>query len=69
MFMDRMVLLISHRFSTVRLADYIFVLEGGKILGAAPTTTSFTAAASMPSSLKFRQVFIDKKRLPKMGDC
>jgi ATP-binding cassette subfamily B protein len=31
MFIDRMVLLISHRFSTVRLADYIYVLEGGKI--------------------------------------
>ena len=32
MFMDRMVLLISHRFSTVRLADYIYVLEGGRII-------------------------------------
>ena len=32
MFQDRMVLLISHRFSTVRLADYIYVLEGGKII-------------------------------------
>jgi len=32
MFMDRMVLLISHRFSTVRLADYIFVMENGRIL-------------------------------------
>ena len=31
MFTDRMVLLISHRFSTVRLADYIYVLEGGRI--------------------------------------
>jgi ATP-binding cassette subfamily B protein len=31
-FLDRMVLLISHRFSTVRLADYIYVLEGGKII-------------------------------------
>jgi ATP-binding cassette subfamily B protein len=31
MFQDRMVLLISHRFSTVRLADYIYVLEGGRI--------------------------------------
>ena len=31
MFIDRMVLLISHRFSTVRLADYIYVLEGGRI--------------------------------------
>lgn len=26
-----MVLLISHRFSTVRLADYIYVLEGGRL--------------------------------------
>ncbi len=32
MFFDRMVLLISHRFSTVRLADYIFVMEDGRIL-------------------------------------
>jgi ATP-binding cassette subfamily B protein len=32
MFIDRMILLISHRFSTVRLADYIYVLEGGKII-------------------------------------
>jgi ATP-binding cassette subfamily B protein len=32
MFMGRMALLISHRFSTVRLADYIYVLEGGKII-------------------------------------
>lgn len=32
MFQDRMVLLISHRFSTVRLADYIYVLEGGRII-------------------------------------
>jgi ATP-binding cassette, subfamily B, bacterial len=27
-----MVLLISHRFSTVRLADYIFVMENGRVL-------------------------------------
>ena len=32
LFQDRMVLLISHRFSTVRLADYIFVIENGRIL-------------------------------------
>jgi ATP-binding cassette, subfamily B, bacterial len=32
MFQDHMVLLISHRFSTVRLADCIYVLEGGKII-------------------------------------
>jgi ATP-binding cassette subfamily B protein len=31
-FKGRMVLLISHRFSTVRLADYIFVLESGRII-------------------------------------
>jgi ATP-binding cassette subfamily B protein len=28
---DRMALLISHRFSTVRMADRIVVLEGGAI--------------------------------------
>jgi ATP-binding cassette, subfamily B, bacterial len=31
-FQDHMVLLISHHFSTVRLADYINVLESGKII-------------------------------------
>lgn len=29
---ERMVLLISHRFSTVRMADTIIVLEGGKLI-------------------------------------
>jgi ATP-binding cassette subfamily B protein len=32
LFKDRMVLLISHRFSTVRLADYIYVLSEGRII-------------------------------------
>jgi ATP-binding cassette subfamily B protein len=32
LFRGRMVLLISHRFSTVRLADYIYVLEAGRII-------------------------------------
>lgn len=32
LFAGRMVLLISHRFSTVRLADYIYVLENGRII-------------------------------------
>lgn len=31
---DRMVILISHRFSTVRAADHILVLHGGRILEA-----------------------------------
>ncbi|MGI9304164.1 MAG: ABC transporter ATP-binding protein [Gammaproteobacteria bacterium] len=29
---DKMAILISHRFSTVRMADYILVVEGGKIM-------------------------------------
>ena len=29
---SRMVILISHRFSTVRMADQILVIEGGRIL-------------------------------------
>jgi ATP-binding cassette subfamily B protein len=29
---DRMVILISHRFSTVRMADQILVLQGGEVL-------------------------------------
>jgi ATP-binding cassette subfamily B protein len=32
LFGNRMALLISHRFSTVRLADFIYVLSGGKIV-------------------------------------
>jgi len=30
---ERMVILISHRFSTVRMADQILVIQGGRILG------------------------------------
>jgi ATP-binding cassette subfamily B protein len=29
---ERMVILISHRFSTVRMADQILVIQGGQIL-------------------------------------
>jgi ATP-binding cassette subfamily B protein len=29
---ERMVILISHRFSTVRMADQILVIQGGRIL-------------------------------------
>jgi ATP-binding cassette subfamily B protein len=29
---ERMVILISHRFSTVRMADQILVMQGGRIL-------------------------------------
>jgi ATP-binding cassette, subfamily B, bacterial len=29
---ERMVILISHRFSTVRVADQILVIQGGRIL-------------------------------------
>jgi len=29
---DRMVILISHRFSTVRMADQILVIDGGRVL-------------------------------------
>jgi ATP-binding cassette subfamily B protein len=29
---ERMVILISHRFSTVRMADQILVIQGGEIL-------------------------------------
>ena len=31
-FADRSVVLISHRFATVRLADYIYVLDEGKVI-------------------------------------
>ena len=36
---DRMVILISHRFSTVRAADHIIVLHGGRILEAGDHAT------------------------------
>jgi ATP-binding cassette subfamily B protein len=36
LFTGRMVILISHRFSTVRLADYIYVLAGGRIIEQGP---------------------------------
>jgi ATP-binding cassette subfamily B protein len=29
---ERMVILISHRFSTVRMADQILVIQGGQVL-------------------------------------
>jgi|Deesub1362A_J573_1020465.scaffolds.fasta_scaffold00877_13 ATP-binding cassette subfamily B protein len=32
LFSGRTTILISHRFSTVRMADYIYVLEGGRII-------------------------------------
>jgi ATP-binding cassette subfamily B protein len=32
LFADRSVVLISHRFSSVRLADYIYVLHGGGVV-------------------------------------
>jgi ATP-binding cassette subfamily B protein len=32
LFAGRMAILISHRFSTVRLADYIYVLAGGRVI-------------------------------------
>jgi ATP-binding cassette, subfamily B, bacterial len=33
---DRTVLLISHRFSSVRSADRIYVLEGGRVVEHGP---------------------------------
>ena len=36
----KMALFISHRFSTVRLADRIFVLENGRSRRTAPTRTA-----------------------------
>ncbi|MDP8944084.1 MAG: hypothetical protein M3N16_08215 [Actinomycetota bacterium] len=32
LFRDRAVLLISHRFSSVRMADRIYVLDGGRVV-------------------------------------
>ncbi len=32
LFRGRAVLLISHRFATVRSADYIYVMEGGQVI-------------------------------------
>ena len=46
----RMAVLISHRFSTVRMADRILVLADGAIHGAGyPRSNWFPSAAAMPS--------------------
>jgi ATP-binding cassette, subfamily B, bacterial len=51
LFQGRMVLLISHRFSTVRLADYIYVLADGKI------SESGTHDALMQRGGRYAQLF------------
>jgi ABC-type glutathione transport system ATPase component len=43
------VLLISHRFSSVRTADRILVLHDGRLVEAARTTSSSPPAAATPS--------------------
>ena len=50
----RITVLVSHRFSTVRMADLIVVLDGPAWSRSAPTTTSWPAAASTPSSTASR---------------
>ena len=69
MFKDRMVLLISHRFSTVRVADYIFVLENGRIIESGAHSDLMRGAQDMRGYLKCRRVLIDKESLSNLGNC
>ena len=50
----RMAVLISHRFSTVRMADRILVLADGAIRSRARTSNWYAWAAAMPSCSNFR---------------
>ena len=51
----KMALLISHRFSTVRMADRIVVLEGGRLVEEGSHDQLIALAAVTPPCLKCRQ--------------
>jgi excinuclease UvrABC ATPase subunit len=51
---DRMTILISHRFSTVRMVDRILVLEDGKIIEQGTHADLIDWAKSMPRCLSCR---------------
>ena len=50
----RITILVSHRFSTVRMADLIVVLDGSRVVEVGTTRSSLRRAASMRSSTESR---------------
>ena len=53
-FAGRKALLISHRFSTVRLADYIYVLSEGRVIESGTHDELVHKGANMPPCSKSR---------------
>ena len=51
----RITILVSHRFSTVRMADLIVVLDGSRVVEVGATRSSWPRAGSMPSSTESRR--------------
>jgi polar amino acid transport system ATP-binding protein len=62
-----MTLLISHRFSSVRNADYIIVLDGGRILEEGMTMVVVTHEMGFAREVADRVVVLDQGELIEQG--